>query len=160
MTNFFDPAELAAKLRENKSTVATAESCTGGLIADKLTDTPGSSVYMMGGIVAYNNEIKEKILGVSGETLAKFGAVSEQTAKEMAEGARHRFGSKFGVSSTGLAGPDGDSERDIPVGTVCLAVSSPVGTVVKTYRFDGDRRAVKTQAAETALMMLSAEMKK
>ena len=108
---------LVNALKEKKLTIACAESCTGGLIAKSITDVGGCSSVFLGGVVAYANEIKENVLGVSGETLKKYGAVSEFTAMEMANGVRRICGSDIGISTTGIAGPDGGTEEK-PVGTV------------------------------------------
>ena len=105
------PAVTGALLKERRQTVATAESCTGGLVAHYLTDVPGSSDYFLGGIVAYQSEIKEKLLGVSRETIDNFGVVSEQAAMAMAAGARAALNADFGIATTGIAGPDGGTAR-------------------------------------------------
>ena len=113
---------LVNALKEKKLTIACAESCTGGLIAKSITDVGGCSSVFLGGVVAYANEIKENVLGVSGETLKKYGAVSEFTAMEMADGVRRICGSDIGISTTGIAGPDGGTEEK-PVGTVYVGFS-------------------------------------
>ena len=113
-------------LHKNHFTLSCAESCTGGLIAKRLTDIPGGSDVFFGGCVTYTNEIKHKLLGVSEEALATYGAVSAQVAMEMARGARERFGTTIAVSTTGIAGPGGGTE-EIPVGTVYVGISTPRG---------------------------------
>jgi len=126
-------------LLEKGLTLATAESCTGGRVADKITDIAGCSAYYMGGIVAYNNLVKETQLGVQKATLEKFGAVSEQTAKEMAENVRVKYKANFGISTTGIAGPGGGTPEK-PVGTVYIAVASANGTEVKLLNLSDDRQ--------------------
>lgn len=117
---------LVALLHENKLTLSAAESCTGGLIAKRITDIAGCSDVFFGGCVTYTNEVKQRLLGVSAKTLEDYGAVSKQTAMEMARGARERTGSDIGISATGIAGPGGGSEQT-PVGTVFLGISTEDG---------------------------------
>lgn len=117
---------LVDKLHEKALTLSAAESCTGGLIAKRITDVPGCSDVFFGGCVTYTNEVKQRLLGVRAETLGKYGAVSYQTAVEMAKGVRERTGSDIGISATGIAGPGGGTE-EIPVGTVFLGISSRYG---------------------------------
>ncbi len=135
-------------------TVATAESCTGGLIGHRLTDVPGSSAYYSGGIVAYSNDLKQRLLGVSGMTLEQHGAVSEPTAREMAEGALRAAGSDLAVATTGIAGPDGGTAEK-PVGTVAIALARRTadGSEVESrlYHFWGGRDWVKTLTSQVAL---------
>jgi PncC family amidohydrolase len=130
--------------------VATAESCTGGLVAHRLTNVPGSSGYVRGGVVAYANEAKQQLLGVAAETLAAHGAVSEETAAEMAAGARRALGTDVAVSTTGIAGPDGGTTEK-PVGTVCLGLSSAAETFGARYQLWGTRDWVKLLASQVAL---------
>ena len=113
---------IKATLIERGEMMATAESCTGGLVASSIVNEPGSSEVLAGGIVAYQNEIKEKLLGVSHETLEQFGAVSEQTVKEMSKGALEKFGCQWAVSTSGIAGPGG-AVPGKPVGTVWMSIS-------------------------------------
>lgn len=134
-------------------TVATAESCTGGLVADAITDVPGSSGYFLGGIVAYADEAKRALLAVPAETLAAHGAVSAQVAMAMALGARHALGSTLAVSVTGVAGPDGGSDEK-PVGLTYLAVADGTDVEVRRHVWSGDRRANKVASAEAALELL------
>lgn len=134
-------------------TVAAAESCTGGLLTSRLTDVAGSSAYVKGSVVSYTDEVKTALLGVEGELLDALGAVSEPVARAMAEGVRRRLGTELGVGITGLAGPGGGTPEK-PVGLVFIAVSGSHGVDVRRFRFSGDRRAVKGQAAEAALAML------
>jgi PncC family amidohydrolase len=115
--------EVGALLTEQGLTLTTAESCTGGLLAHRITNVPGSSAYYLGGFIAYANEAKEALLGVDHETLLAFGAVSEETAREMARGARQRLGAEVAVSVTGIAGPTGGTPEK-PVGLVYIALSA------------------------------------
>ena len=133
-------------------TLAVAESCTGGLIGDRLTDVPGSSGYFVGGAIAYSNAVKSKVLGVKRQTLAKWGAVSEQTVREMAAGVCRRFGTQVAVAVSGIAGPSGGS-RAKPVGLVYACVKDGKRIAVERYLFRGGRRAVKEQAVEAALRL-------
>lgn len=137
-------------LRERGLTVATAESCTGGLVAHRLTNVPGSSAYVRGGVVAYADDAKQRLLGVASTTLASHGAVSEEAAAEMAAGARQSFGADIAVSTTGIAGPDGGTPEK-PVGTVCLGLSSADETLAARYQFWGTRDWVKLLASQVAL---------
>jgi PncC family amidohydrolase len=134
-------------------TLATAESCTGGMIGAALTAVPGASRVYKGGVVSYWSEVKEKLLGVSGEDLENLGPVSMQVAGSMAQGARKLLKTDVAVSVTGLAGPDGD-EFGRPVGTVFVGFDNGAKTVVRQYRFDGDRDSVRRQAAEAALKLI------
>jgi len=134
-------------------TLATAESCSGGLIAHRITNVPGASDYFVGGVVAYSNRIKEQILGVTPGTLDQHGAVSAATAQEMAEGVRCSLGADYGLAVTGIAGPSGGSAEK-PVGLVYIAVASGAGVCVTRNQFDGNREAVKQQTADAALQQL------
>lgn len=137
-------------LKERGLTVATAESCTGGLVAHRLTNVPGSSAYVRGGVVAYANDAKHSLLGVAPATLADRGAVSEEAAAEMAAGARQAMGADIAVSTTGIAGPDGGTPEK-PVGTVCLGLSTAGETFAARYQFWGTRDWVKLLASQVAL---------
>ncbi len=137
-------------LRERGRTVATAESCTGGLVAHRLTNVSGSSAYVLGGIVAYANDAKRELLGVNAATLEAHGAVSEETAAEMAAGARRALGADVAISTTGVAGPDGGTAEK-PVGTVCLGLASAEETVAARYQLWGTRDWVKLLASQVAL---------
>lgn len=117
-------------LTERDATIGTAESCTGGFVASQLTNIPGSSQYFEGSVVSYSNTIKMNVLGVSRQTLEDFGAVSEQTAREMAEGARKVLNTTYAISTTGIAGPDGGTPEK-PVGTVWIACATPTETVTQ-----------------------------
>lgn len=140
-------------LKERNSTLSLAESCTGGTIASKIVSISGSSEYFKGGVVAYSNEIKMKELGVPTEILAKYGAVSQQTAEAMADGVRTRFETDYSLSVTGIAGPLGGSEEK-PVGTVWIAVSSKEKTIAKKFRFADNRQRNITRTSMTAMNML------
>jgi nicotinamide-nucleotide amidase len=141
---------LGLILKKKKLTLGLAESCTGGLIGDRITNVPGISRYFMGGIVAYSNRIKEKMLGVRAQTLVKHGAVSAETVREMAQGAGKIFKSDIGLSISGIAGPDGGSALK-PVGLVFIGISGPKGIKVIEKRFLGPRRQIKEMAAQAAL---------
>ena len=117
---------LVETLRASGETVAVAESCTGGLMARRITDIAGCSDVFLGGCVTYTNEIKQKLIGVSSETLDRFGAVSSETAMEMARGVRAVTGADIGISATGIAGPGGGTE-ETPVGRVFIGISTPEG---------------------------------
>ena len=137
-------------LRSHQGTLAVAESCTGGFIAHRLTQIPGSSDYFERGIVAYSNRTKSEILKVPEEILARDGAVSDSVARKMAEGVRQISRATLGLAVTGIAGPAGGTEEK-PVGTVFIALATPRGTVSKKYRFWGDRDQIKTISAHTAI---------
>ena len=145
--------QLGDLLRKGSLKLATAESCTGGLIADRLTDIPGSSDYFLGGVVAYAYEAKVALLEVSWETLQKFGAVSRETVLEMARGARRALSADLAVSVSGIAGPAGGLP-DKPVGTTWLGLSAPTGEWARKFVWDNDRRANKQLSADAALQFL------
>ena len=149
--------KVSETLTKTGQTVSTAESCTGGLLAHVLTGVSGSSAYFVGGVVAYSNRIKEAILGVRAETLRAFGAVSEQTAREMAEGIRQKFNTDIGLSTTGIAGPTGGTP-DKPVGLVWIGISTPERTLARECHFDADREGVKTLTVERLLSLLIEEL--
>jgi nicotinamide-nucleotide amidase len=141
-------------LRQAKATLATAESCTGGLLAERLTRIAGSSDYFPGGVVTYSNAEKSRLLGVPPELLAEHGAVSEPVARAMAEGARRSFSTDYGIGITGVAGPGGGSEEK-PVGTIHVAVAGPGGRVAhRRFRFPGGRERVRWFASQLALEIL------
>lgn len=135
---------LIEVLREKGMTVATAESCTAGLISAHIADIPGSSDVLLGGVVSYANEVKTKVLGVPAEVIEKFGAVSEPCARAMADGVRCLTGASVSVSVTGIAGPGGGTDEK-PVGTVCFGVSDVSGTETFTEHFDktADRQTIR-----------------
>jgi competence/damage-inducible protein CinA-like protein len=140
-------------LRARRFTIAVAESCSGGLLASRLTDVPGSSDYFERGAVCYSNRAKEEWLGVPSAMIAAHGAVSEPVAVAMAEGICHQTGSHVGIGVTGIAGPGGGTP-DKPVGTVSIAVRTPAAQRVRTFQFFGGRDMVKFQAAQGAMNML------
>lgn len=139
-----------ALLRAQGLSLGLAESCTGGLMANMVTSVPGSSDYFQGAVVAYANEVKERLLGVAEEILIDFGAVSEETAAAMAAGARQATGADIGVAITGIAGPDGGT-ADKPVGTVCFGLATPIGDFQETHLFSGKRAMVQAKAATMGL---------
>jgi PncC family amidohydrolase len=130
--------------------IATAESCTAGLLSKRLTDVPGSSRYFDRGFVTYTNEAKAELLGVSEADLAAHGAVSAPVAEQMAHGARHRAGVDLGVAITGVAGPDGGSSEK-PVGTVFVALSSSEGETVRSFQLSGSRATIRERSVQVAL---------
>jgi nicotinamide-nucleotide amidase len=152
-------------LRKANATLALAESCTGGLVSERLTRVPGSSDYFLGGAVTYTNELKTRLVGVPPELIAEHGAVSEPVARAMAEGVRHALGSDWGIGITGVAGPGGGSEAK-PVGTVHIALAGPPPPLIpetgrgeievdhRKVRFPGDRERVRWFASQLALEML------
>lgn len=145
---------VAHLLRGSGLTVAVAESCSGGLIAKRLTDLPGSSSYFLFGAVTYSNDAKQTVLGVPAALLETHGAVSSPVAAAMAEGVRKVAGSSIAVATTGIAGPDGGTPEK-PVGTVFIALAGPDGCDVCRHRFDGDREAVRTATADAALELIA-----
>lgn len=140
-------------LHERKIKLALAESCTGGLVANRITDVPGSSEYFWGGVVAYAYEAKVALLGVSWDTLNTRGAVSRETVLEMARGARRVLDTNIGVSVSGIAGPGGGTPEK-PVGTTWIGLVAGDGEWAKLFRFSGDRVQIKDAAAEAALQLL------
>ena len=146
--------EVVVKLlREKKLTLSAAESCTGGLIAKRLTDIPGASAAFCGGVVSYTNEVKHAVLGVPQDLLDEYGAVSEPVARAMAEGARRITGADLALSVTGVAGPDKD-DRGNEVGTVFVGLSTPEGTAVRQLALGRGRERIRTMAAHYALDMV------
>ena len=144
---------LGNLLKERHQTIATAESCTGGRLAAALNAQSGSSAYYMGSVVAYDNTIKEQVLGVKHDTLEKYGAVSEQTVREMAEGVRALMNTDYAIATSGIAGPTG-GKPDKPVGTVWIAWATPKGTTAECYHFGIAReREQITQRAVTAALV-------
>ncbi|MEO6349424.1 MAG: CinA family protein [Candidatus Limnocylindrales bacterium] len=148
---------LAAQIQEEMIgrglSLATAESCTGGLIGHLITETSGSSAYYLGGLISYSNELKERELGVDPNSLEKHGAVSAQTCMAMAEGARHRYGATIGVAVTGIAGPDGGSEKK-PVGLTYVGIADDAGHDVRRNVWAHDRHRNKVASAEAALLLV------
>jgi PncC family amidohydrolase len=144
---------ISEGLKELSLTLSVAESCTGGLVGSRLTDVAGSSAYFLGGIVAYSNNAKVKLLGVRRETLSQHGAVSEPTAREMAEGVRKCFGTDIGLAVTGIAGPGG-ATKDKPVGLMWLALAAKGKSQARSIHLPGDRLQNKAAAAEQLLSLL------
>ncbi len=134
-------------------TLGLAESCSGGLIAHRVTDVPGSSEYFVGGVVSYADNVKRDVLGVREETLSRHGAVSRLCALEMARGIRPVVGADIGVAVTGIAGPGGGSEEK-PVGLTWIALVTPWGERVERYEWSGNRQENKNHTAEQALRLL------
>ncbi len=145
--------QVGKELNSRGLTISCAESCTGGLLSARLTAIPGSSAYVMGGVVSYCNQVKEKQLGVSHHDLETVGSVSEMVARQMAEGVQRQLGTDIGVGITGIAGPGGATE-DKPLGLVYIAVSGHQGTTVTRNVFTGDRQQVRWQSTEKALSMV------
>lgn len=146
-------ATVGKLLSARNLTLALAESCTGGLVGHRVTEVAGSSAYFLGGIVSYANEAKEQLLGVSRETLRDFGAVSAETALEMARGARRVLGADIGLSVTGIAGPTGGTP-DKPVGLAYIALSTAGGERCERQVWEGERSENKALSAEAALELL------
>jgi nicotinamide-nucleotide amidase len=144
---------VGLRLAVNGFTLATAESCTGGLIAERITEVPGSSVYFREGVVAYSNEAKVRLLGVPSDLIAEYGAVSAPVAEAMADGVRLRADADFGISVTGIAGPDGGSD-DKPVGLVYIALSDDAHTEHRKLLLPGDRQLIRWRASQAALDLL------
>ncbi len=151
-------AQVATLLTSQGLTLATAESCTGGLLGYRLTSVSGSSAYYLGGFVAYADDAKEWLLGVQHKTLVAHGTVSEQTAQEMARGARQRLRADLGISITGIAGPTGGTPEK-PVGLVYIALSAPDTELCRRYVWQGDRVANREQSAEAALRLLHSHLR-
>ena len=145
--------QVGERLTKNGLTLAVAESCTGGLLSHRITNSPGSSRYFLGGVIAYAYDAKERLLGVDHLTLYHQGAVSEETALEMARGARQAFRSDIGLSVTGIAGPSGGLP-DKPVGLTWVAVSTRSGEWTQDSIWDGDRLENKEASAEAAMALL------
>ncbi len=145
--------EIGTLLVAQGLTLATAESCTGGLLGHRITNVPGSSAYYLGGFVVYADEAKEVLLGVRHETLAAYGTVSEDTAREMAQGARGQLGADVAVSLTGIAGPTGGTPEK-PVGLVYIALSAPGAELCQRHVWQGDRLANKEKSVQAALQMV------
>jgi len=140
-------------LREKGWTLSIAESCTGGLICDRITNVSGCSDYFMGGMVTYSNESKAEHLGIPSAIIKRYGAVSQQVARGMAQGVRKAFDTTFGLSTTGVAGPTGGTKRS-PIGRVFIGISDGRRTWVKKLDLKGSRREIKKKATEKALELL------
>ncbi len=144
---------IATLLLENNATIATAESCTGGFVANQITSVSGASRYFEGSVVSYSNSVKVTVLGVSEKTLEMYGAVSEQTAREMAEGARRLLNTTYAISTTGIAGPDGGTP-DKPVGTVWIACATPTETITLLLKLSNTRKINIELTSSYALNLL------
>jgi PncC family amidohydrolase len=144
---------VAGALLAAGQTVAVAESCTGGGLGERLTDRPGSSAYVLGGVISYADEVKRSVLGVDAEVIRRDGAVSRECARQMAEGARRLLGSDWALSVTGIAGPGGGTP-DKPVGLVYVGRTGPGGTVVEEHRLRGDRLRIRQRSVALALHLL------
>lgn len=144
---------IGRRLHERGATIAVAESCTGGYIADQLTNCPGASAWFCGGVVAYSNAMKSALLGVAADLLATHGAVSGEAAAAMAEGVRRVTGATFGLAVTGIAGPTGGTPSH-PVGTVYIALATSAGTEAVCHNFPRERRAFKMIVGARALDMV------
>lgn len=145
--------EVGRLLREQGLTLAVAESCTGGLVGHRITEVAGSSDYFLSGIISYSNEAKEQLLGVRHETLLAHGAVSEETAREMAQGARRVLGSDLALAITGVAGPGGGTAEK-PVGFTFIALADARDEIVEQHTWPADRSGNKAHSAEAALRLL------
>ncbi len=145
--------QMGEKLRERGMRIAFAESCTGGLLSDRVTNVPGSSEYFLGSLVAYSYDAKANLLGVSWDTLNTHGAVSQETVLEMARGARHAFQADLSASISGIAGPGGGTPTK-PVGTVWLALVSSVGEWTRLLHFPGTRGEIKAASTDAALRLV------
>ena len=146
--------QVAKTLTRKKLTLSVCESCTGGMLGSIITQVPGSSKYFPGGIIAYSNEVKQKTVGVKLTTLKKYGAVSTEVAREMAQGVRKRFKSDIGIGITGIAGPSGGSKKK-PVGLVFISLSYDKIIFVKKYLFKGNRDHIRKKACTQALVLLN-----
>src|SRR5205823_14318362 len=144
---------IARLLMMNKATISAAESCTGGLLAERLTSIAGSSSYFLGGVVCYSNDLKTSWANVPAELIQSKGAVSSEVAKSLAEGIRSRVGSTLGIGITGIAGPGGGSDEK-PVGTVHIALANATGVRERVLRLPGDREMIRMQASQAALDMV------
>jgi nicotinamide-nucleotide amidase len=151
MRNYLEKT-IGDLLREKGWTLSIAESCTGGLICDRITNVPGSSDYFEGGMVTYSNESKTKHLGIPSDYIKKYGAVSPQVARRMAQGVRKAFGTTFGLSTTGVAGPTGGTKR-APIGRVFIGFADGRKTRVKKFDLKGNRIQIKRKATEKSLQL-------
>lgn len=144
---------VAGLLKRRGLALAVAESCTGGLVSNRITDVPGSSAYYQGAVVSYSNEIKGRVLHVQFDTLQRHGAVSEQTVREMAQGARRVLNADVGLAVTGIAGPDGGTPEK-PVGLVYIALAAPDGEWAECHMWHGNRWENKAHSADAVLALL------
>lgn len=145
--------EIAQHLVEKHLTIGTAESCTGGMLAEQFTAIPGSSAYFLGAVVAYDNQVKVNLLGVPETLLADCGAVSKEVGTAMAEGIKTRLGSALGIGITGIAGPGGGTAEK-PVGLVYIALATPEMTICQKFHFNGERETIRRKAAWQAQYLL------
>jgi PncC family amidohydrolase len=152
MTNMLEET-LREYMHARKLTLATAESCTGGLVSDRITNVSGSSEYFPGGVIAYSNEVKASLLGVPWDTLNMYGAVSEETVIEMARGVRKLFRADIGISVSGIAGPLGDTP-DKPLGTTWFGLAVSHSVWARHFIWDGDRLQNKQLSSEAALQFI------
>ena len=149
-----DPVvSLVERLKEKGLSLATAESCTGGLLGKRITDVSGASAVYPGGVVSYSNAVKAKLLGVCEDDLRAFGAVSEPVARQMAEGVRNSIGADLGVGITGIAGPKSDDTKK-PVGLVYIAASKGESTLCTEFHFSGDRAEIRQQSTDEAARLV------
>ncbi|MGB7567160.1 MAG: CinA family protein [Chitinivibrionales bacterium] len=155
---FADAKKLGTLLLQHRLTLAVAESCTGGMLGAAITSIPGSSAYFKGGVIAYSNEIKEKVLGVPVSLLETKGAVSAEVAEAMAEGAIKLCGSSCGIAVSGIAGPDGGS-ADKPVGLVCIGICLREQVRSFEFRFTGDREGIRKEATKAGLRKMVERLK-
>jgi len=151
------PADVLRLLQITKRTLATAESCTGGMLGERITSIPGASTNFIGGAIDYTNEMKARLLGVARTDLNQHGAVSETVARQMAEGVMRTASADYGVAITGVAGPGGGTEAK-PVGLAYIAIAGPRGTEVRAERFRGDRETIRYRSTQIALQMLRDEL--
>ena len=148
-------AVIAAAARQGLR-VASAESLTAGMVSAELATVPGASAVLQGGVVAYQNEVKMQVLGVSGDLLRDVGSVDAAVAEQMASGVRRLLKADIGVSTTGVAGPESHDGK--PVGTVFIGIATASGTRAEGFRFDGDRASIRQQACEAAIELLAGEL--
>jgi len=146
--------QIAKMLNKKNQTLGVCESCTGGMLGSIITAIPGSSKYFLGGIIAYSNKVKQKIVGIKEETVKQYGAVSAETAYEMVKGIIRKFKSDFGMAITGIAGPSGGTKKK-PVGLVFIALADKKRTIVLRYLFKGSREAIRKKACRKALLLLN-----
>ena len=149
---------VTKQLKEKQYHIATAESCTGGLLAHYFTSLPGSSIYYDCGIITYSNTAKQQLLNVQPKTLEKFGAVSEQTAHEMATNIRNIANTDIGLSTTGIAGPTGGT-KEKPIGLVYIGLATPTTNTIQQHQFSGNRHSIQQQTCQQALKLLHQTLK-
>jgi len=153
VTDSYNAEQIVAQLRQNNLTVATAESLTAGMLSSAIADVSGASTVLHGGIIAYNNAIKHRLLGVSADTLAARGAVDAETAKQMARGARERLNADLGIATTGVAGPDPSEGK--AVGIVFIALATAEETSAKLLRFGGNREKIRRSTVAASLKLMA-----